>query len=88
MGRAQTNKKLRRMVRQAARRMPAPTTTTNVPMNWSHWGNWFHASARISNGKAPMGLGLRVFAWKPQEEFVFTVSILIGPLDLQFGVHV
>ena len=86
MGKARTDKKLRKLVRAAAAKRAK--TERTVPMTKSHWGNWTHISFRFSRGDAPIGLGFRVFLWKPESEFVFSVDILFFAFDLQFGIHV
>lgn len=86
MGKARTDKKLRQLMRRAA--VTKRKTERQVPMTWSYWRDFLHCSFRFSRGEAPIGFGIRVFAWKPESEFVFSIDVMFLAFTIQFGVHV
>lgn len=47
-----------------------------------------HAYGSIRDGKQPIGLGLRLFYWTDGVwPWIVSLDLLVGPLDLQLGIH-
>jgi len=58
---------------------------------WNATWSPFHISFRQTWGAiGPAGLGLRLFHWRPDPRIpgrIFNVEFLLGPWDLQLGIH-
>lgn len=56
---------------------------------WRPHGFGPHVSLRQTNGQNgdPVGLGVRFFAWRYEPGWTYNVDLLLGPWDLQVGVH-